>query len=678
MNAIHRSFSLTDARLHCGTQAALQLSAHWTLVPDRTGAGVFLEMQPEERAPYVEHALGQVLGLQRFTSLYRFSPFWVKPAVGIDNDAVQTETVWLLAQTGPSSYVMLVPLLDEQCRYALRSRDGALVVTVETGDPAIFCAGGVALFVSVGDDPYALTAAGAKAVQQHLKQGRLRKDKAQPEFVDFFGWCTWDAFYQEVSAEKVRAGLASFKRLGVPPQWMILDDGWQQWERCSGGEDRLQSLDANEKFGGTLADIVRTAKTEFGIQHFLVWHALMGYWGGLSSEHFANYGVRSVARSFGPGILEQEPRWNVHPWGGQIGVPSAQQFSAFYEAWHSRLAAQGVDGVKVDAQALLESVSAGQGGRVATAKTSRKALEDSVRRHFAGRLINCMSCGQEGAYLSCHSSLMRSSDDYFPDQPESHGFHLHVNAMVGVWFGEFMQPDWDMFHSAHPYGAFHAAARAISGGPVYVSDKVGMHDAEILRKLVLSDGSVLRADFPARPTLDTLFLDPTHMPVLLKIFNLNRDSGVVGLFNASQFDFPVHGTVGPDDVVGLSSACLYAVWEHHSDSLWTGGKGARSTLLLARGEFELVSFAPIAHGFAALGLADKFNSTGAITERRWEGRVCTVKLLDGGNFLGWAAQAPRTLLCDGYPLAFTHDARTGRLCAAVPLGGPRTLCLDWN
>ncbi len=48
-------------------------------------------------------------------------------------------------------------------------------------------------------------------------------------------------------------------------------------------------------------------------------------------------------------------------------------------------------------------------------------------------------------------------------------------------------------------------ARAISGGAVYVSDKPGEHDFELLKALVLEDGSVLRALLPGRPTRDALF-----------------------------------------------------------------------------------------------------------------------------------------------------------------------------
>jgi len=64
-----------------------------------------------------------------------------------------------------------------------------------------------------------------------------------------------------------------------------------------------------------------------------------------------------------------------------------------------------------------------------------------------------------------------------------------------------------MFHSKHPKAALHAAARAVSGAAVYVSDLPGAHDFALLRRMVLPDGSVLRARLPGRPTRDALFAD---------------------------------------------------------------------------------------------------------------------------------------------------------------------------
>lgn len=40
------------------------------------------------------------------------------------------------------------------------------------------------------------------------------------------------------------------------------------------------------------------------------------------------------------------------------------------------------------------------------------------------------------------------------------------------------------------------------------SDKPGLHDFMILKRLVLPDGSVLRANYPGRPTRDCSFNDP--------------------------------------------------------------------------------------------------------------------------------------------------------------------------
>jgi len=44
----------------------------------------------------------------------------------------------------------------------------------------------------------------------------------------------------------------------------------------------------------------------------------------------------------------------------------------------------------------------------------------------------------------------------------------------------------------------------------YNNDKPGNHNFDLLKKLVLPDGSVLRAQLPGRPTRDSLFVDPAR------------------------------------------------------------------------------------------------------------------------------------------------------------------------
>jgi raffinose synthase len=60
--------------------------------------------------------------------------------------------------------------------------------------------------------------------------------------------------------------------------------------------------------------------------------------------------------------------------------------------------------------------------------------------------------------------VVRASDDFFPKEAVSHTIHIAAVAYNSVFLGEFMLPD------------YHGSARAISGGPVYLSDAPGKHD----------------------------------------------------------------------------------------------------------------------------------------------------------------------------------------------------------
>ena len=565
--ATAEDFALRDSALWLGGRAVLRnLSPEFSLVKDPAGAGVFLRWAPAQADSLIEAPLGGIAGLRRFTSCHRDEPWWMLPQAGTNCSQAALETQWLLAETDAGDCVMLVPLMDGPFCFTLSGAADGLKITGMTGDAGVTGKGGVALFVSVGKDPYQLADAGARAVNRRLGTGKLRRDKPLPDFVNDFGWCTWNSFYQEVSADKVRAGLASFAAGKVQPRFLILDDGWQDYRTMPGGENRLVSLAANQaRFAGDLTPTVQLAKRDFAVRTFIVWHAIIGYWGGVDGKSLPDYGVRNNVRAFSTSILQMHPELTTNWWGHDVGVVPPGQIAKFYDDYHRRLQAQGVDGVKVDTQSMLEGVAAGLGGRVAMTRAYRKALEESVAKHFNGRLINCMANSIETYYESPRSTLMRTSIDFWPDKPESHGQHLYCNSQAGVWFGEFMQPDWDMFQSAHAMGAFHAAGRAVSGGPVYVSDTTNEHNFDLLRKLVLSDGTVLRADNVGRPTRDCLFADVTREPVLLKVFNDNADCAVIGVFNANYHTnqdkaLSIEGQVSPSDAPDLKGASEGETW----------------------------------------------------------------------------------------------------------------------
>jgi len=654
------------------------LDAALAAEPARGGAGVFLRATASYDGSRHRFRLGAIAGLKRFTCAYRYDPFWMRPVAGTRHAEVPAETQYLLAERRDGLCVLIVPLFEDPFRFALSGDEGGLELIGETGDAFRTGRGGLVAFVATGRDPDKLVESSARAVMSRLRTGRLRCEKRLPEFVNQFGWCTWDAFYQQVSHDKVCEGLRSFAAGGVEPALLILDDGWLDFAHSPTGGQRLCSLGANDRFGGTLAPTVRSAKTEFRVRTFLVWHAVGGYWAGIDPARLPAYGVREIVRSYGPGILRHTPDANHMFSPVSDHIPPAG-IAAFYEDFHRGLAAWGVDGVKVDNQASIEGLASGMGGRVGQYRAYREALERSARKHFRGNLINCMSNANETHLMCRDSSLLRTSTDFWPAIPGSHGAHLYTNAQVGVWFGRFIHPDWDMFQSGHERGAFHAAGRAVSGGPVYVSDKPDSHDFDLLRKLVLHDGTVLRADRPGVPTRDCLFRDPTREPVLLKVLTYNGPAAFIGLFHCQYHADESQRRVLAAKVSAADAPDLggrdVVMFRHRGGSLRRLAAGAACRVRLREGEWELCTLAPIQRGLAVIGLTDKFNSAGAVAARRDHGGVSRLILRDGGDFTAWCARRPRRVTVRGRDATFRFDARTGRLDVRLDRPGRQTLVI---
>jgi raffinose synthase len=638
--------------------------------PGATGA--FLSTSLEAPAARFMRRLGAVDGFRRGVALFRYEPFWMKPRYVARLADVPDDTQLLFVELTSGEVALVAPLVDAPFRVGLKGTPEGLVAVGDTGDPTLLGSTALLAYVARGTELHELVRRAAEEVAHRLGTVRLRRDAQPPDFVEQFGWCTWDAFYRDVTRDRVKEGLESFRAGGVSPRLVILDDGWQSTQKQPTGEERLTAFAANERFPGGLSPTVRLAKQEYGVSTFLVWHAVHGYWGGLDAGAFPDLEITTAERNLSPEILTHFPNGNWEWWGALVGRPSNADVATFYDRYHGALAAQGVDGVKVDNQASVEGIARGAGGRVALAAAVRAGLEASVARHFDGRLINCMSCSTDLVYATRRFGLTRTSTDFWPKLPASHGLHAVTNALVSLWFGEFLDPDWDMFQSEHRAGRFHAALRAVSGGPVYVSDAPGAHDFELLRELVLSDGRILRARGPGRPTRDCLFENALEAPALFKIWNENARSAVVGAFHVRYREGGdrITGSVSPSDVPTLRGDD-FAVYLHRAGTLHRVRRTDAVSLSLDTLEAELVTIAPVTAGFAALGLADKLNGGGAVTSVTHEAGVARVELRDGGRFVAFCERTPRSVRSDASPVQFRHEGQL--LSVELPQGAARRL-----
>ena len=673
-----RSLSSDPKRILRGTSPDLRFS------PGGRPGSAFLSLSAKKGSDRHEVALGAISGLKRWVAMARLhEPFWMRTAFGSDLSTLPAETQYLLAERTDGSLLLIAPLVGSGMRFSLAVREGSLLLVGETNDPEARPARCLAAYVAAGRDLQSLAREGALAVCRKLGTVKPRTRKRLPDFADDLGWCTWDAFYHEVTPSGVRAGLEAFRRGGIRPGFLILDDGWQDYAYTEVGHSRLMSLKTHpERFSKGIAPLVSLCKEEFGIRRFLVWHAFMGYWSGVDPKGFSKYGAVTRGRNHGVEMLKRAPNANLQWWGHYAGVIPPDGIGKFYEDLHRGVAAAGVDGVKVDVQSMIEGLSTGDGGRVAMTGKYKRELEASVKRHFGGRLINCMSHANDLIYQTSDSALMRSSDDFYPLRTEMHGLHLKTNSHFGVWFGQFVHPDWDMFHSRHPWGSYHAAGRAVSGSPVYVSDKPGHHDFALLAKLAFPDGRVLRMDAPGVPTRDCLFHDVQNEAVALKIANTSGERGVLGLFNARIAEPRKGGKKAPDvavtafarasDVPGLADHPSYAVSSHAAGKLARVTRGAGLTFRLPEKGWEILTYAPIERGFAAIGLADMLAGAAAVTSAGWRGNSAyRVALSGGGRFLAYSEKRVTGCTFLGKPVAWSQRGK--RLSVNLPRDASGTL-----
>ncbi|KAG5387707.1 hypothetical protein IGI04_029248 [Brassica rapa subsp. trilocularis] len=672
--------------------------------------GAFIGVSSDQTGSHRVFPLGKIEEL-RFMCVFRFKLWWMTQRMGTHGKEIPFETQFLIVEANggsdlegdqPASYVVFLPILEGDFRAVLQgNQSNELEICLESGDPTVDqFKGDHLVFVAAGSDPFDVITKAIKAVEQHLQTFSHRERKKMPDMLNWFGWCTWDAFYTNVTASDVKKGLQSFanRLTHIKENYKFQKDG-REGHRV---EDPALSL----------RHVITDIKSNNSLKYVYVWHALTGYWGGVKPgvsgmEHYeskVSYPVSS------PGVMSNQNCESLESiTKNGLGLVNPEKVFTFYNDLHSYLASVGIDGVKVDVQNILETLGAGHGGRVKLAKKYHHALEASISRNFPDNgIISCMSHNTDGLYSAKKTAVIRASDDFWPRDPASHTIHIASVAYNTLFLGEFMQPDWDMFHSLHPMAEYHAAARAVGGCAIYVSDKPGQHDFNLLRKLVLPDGSILRAKLPGRPTSDCFFSDPVRdNKSLMKIWNLNDFTGVIGVFNCQgagwckkekrymihdQQPGTISGYVRTNDVHYLHKVAASewtgdsVVYSHLRGELVYLPKGTSLPITLKSREYEVFTVVPVkeySNGtkFAPVGLIEMFNSGGAIVSLRCDddGTNCVVKMkLRGSGLVGVYSSVgrPRNVKVDSEDVEYRCDGESGMV--TFTLGVPEKELYLWD
>ncbi|KAM5378065.1 hypothetical protein ACJZ2D_004676 [Fusarium nematophilum] len=608
---------------------------------------------------YRDIAIGTPWGsFSRWFGLVRLWSPWLAPRHGkaqfsLDKDGIMCS---FLSNHGKSIVCLAVSGLNNVLPVFRHGSNGELIVHARndglSGEKAT-------ILISESDDFQCAVAAvmyHARSLVSRAKQASHEWDQElsvpvadyKPEWLEYWfdglGFCTWNALGQRLTDQKIYDAIDKLSQHEINVSSLIIDDNWQSidYKGPSQFQHGWKDFEAEpEGFPkGLKATISHIRERHPHIQHIAVWHALLGYWGGISPDGQIAKTYKTVEV-----VREDADRRNL-PLGGKMTVVAQEDVSRFYNDFYRFLVDCGIDAVKTDAQFMMDTWI-GASPRRELINTYLDAWTISTLRHFSAKAISCMSQFPQALFYSQMPTnrptiLVRNSDDFFPEIPSSHPWHVWTNAHNSIFMSYLnVLPDWDMFQTVHEYSGFHAAARCISGGPIYITDVPGEHDMDLIGQMtgLTPQGKtvIFRPSVLGKTVCPYMGYDDDS---LLKVGSYHgasrKGTPILAIFNISAR--PLTELIPFSSFPGVDPSIPYVVRAHTtgkvSEPVKIGEPGSLFTACLPVRGYEIFSAFPLAVlsgekrgavSVSNLGLLGKMTGAAAIfmnsLEKRENGRV---------------------------------------------------------
>jgi len=545
----------------------------------------------------------------RYMANYRSIQWWCDPYFGEDYEKMPSDTQFLVIEKGDGLYAVVVPVVNDEykCVFEGNSKESFTARIFSLCENMYSCEG-LAFVYAEGKNPLELTEKCVKAALKALNTGtRFREKRRYPEVLEYLGWCSWNAMKIRVNEQGMLDKCEEFKTKNIPVKWAILDDMWadiRSFCKYKYGDKHMDMINlmyssalhsfeaAPERFPEGLKKCIEKIK-QYGMK-VCVWHPTTGYWRGIEEGGEAY-------RQLSDYLIKCDRGYYVPNW-------KKEKSYMYYKTIHDFFRQCGADFVKIDNQSMIDRLYKGQAPIGKIARELHSGMEASVGEHFDGAVINCMGMASESIWSRSTSAVSRCSNDFKPESKEWFTKHILQCAYNSIFQGQFYWCDWDMWWTDDGQARKNSLMRAISGGPIYVSDMIDRSNADVFEPLVLSDGSILRCDRPAMPSYDCITQDCRTSGNALKLQNTTGEYGVMAVLNIDENENPVNAKVSAEFIEGFDADEI-AVYEHFSKQLTILKKNESFDVTLKNSDdYKLYIFAPVKDGFAAIGRTDKFIS----------------------------------------------------------------------
>lgn len=571
----------------------------------------------------VEQAIGLNIQsidlLEKYVATYRSCPYWVSPSFGSDISKLPNNTQAILGQVREDNYFFATALCDDIFKSTIRGNEnGGMDIFVWSNDLRNKVSTS-ALYYGFGTQPFELAETVMKNAMSLLgRPVKMRDDRTYPEVLEYLGWCSWDAFQMFVTHEDLVNKAEEFKEKEIPVKWMLLDDMWGDVDNNNTQNFHSRELNSFEaapsRFPNGLKGIVNELQEHYDMKVGL-WHPTTGYW----------HGINPASQ-----LAEEYREWLFYSYkkGELVHSFEKEKVAKYYDLQHKFYKDCGVDFIKVDNQSFVKDYSQLTMPIGTVAENLHLAIEGVADKYYDGALINCMGMALENFWHRRDSAVTRFSGDFHPEDHEWFIKHLLQCSYNSIVQGTVYVGDWDMWWSDDGQAKPNALIHAMSGGPIYLSDKMDRSIKDTIMPTVYSDGRIIRLMTPAKPTVDCLFTNPVDENVAFKLFNTHNDCGVLAVFNISKDESEVKTTISASDML-LRTDKKYCVYNWYGETVKeVAGDEEIKVSLKDFEDYRLYLFVPILEDIAVVGLKDKYMSVATYSFEKGN-----LKVFDNGEVM---------------------------------------------
>lgn len=459
------------------------------------------------------------------------------------------------------------------------------------------------------------------------------KERTEKEYFEAFrylDWCTWENYHFDIDESKIINDMNAIETSGIPIRYILIDDG----HLANKNRQLTGFIPDKQRFPSGWKNIMSHKKGD-KIKWMGLWYALSGYWMGLSPENEFPQVIRQTLYKYNDCLLP--------------GRDSAR-IRSFYHHYVCELKEQGFDFLKIDNQAFTLPLYMGGRESVRQAIDCNRSLEAETHLQNMG-LMNCMAQNVINTDHTLYSNCTRVSIDYKKydkDMAKSHLFQSYTNTLL---LGQTVWPDHDMFHSCDTIcGSLMARSKAISGGPVYLSDAPSDFVRDNIFPLIDEQGKLFRPEAPAVPMPESVLSNPLWSGKAYRVA-APTGNGAMSLICYNLNSLPQHqqieATIRKEDYLfrnGFEQTTslqaeriLLYDWELQKAEELSGC----IHVTLTGFSDKLYHLCPIRKGWAVIGIQDKYLSPSTVQIVSQTEKQLKLNVLCAGTLKVWAEKNGR-------------------------------------